>query len=221
MRVRHLVYALLLTFSFAACKGKDSASAEDVDTAVEGVTSKGSVPNTVFPGKSGIIEWKGNLVGEMTATLYFDDYGAKRATYSTTNTTAGRHQLTIHEVEIEADGWIMLYDPDGKTGTRMRRVGTRPLAASVGITEIPEDAPGIEEIEPRTVLGKETRGYAMDSGGRLIRSWTWRRIPMRTEFKRPGGEPTYMEVTRVELDVDIPADRFAVPADVEITDIGT
>lgn len=42
--------------------------------------------------------------GEMTATLHFDDYGAKRAMYSTTNTTAGRHQLTIHEVEIEADG---------------------------------------------------------------------------------------------------------------------
>lgn len=40
----------------------------------------------------------------MTATLHFDDYGAKRAMYSTTNTTAGRHQLTIHEVEIEADG---------------------------------------------------------------------------------------------------------------------
>jgi|SRR5690606_40237037 len=101
----------------------------------------------------------------------------------------------------------------------MRRVGTRPLASSVGITEILEDAAGVEELEPRTVLGKETRGYAMETRGMLVRSWVWQKIPMRTEMVRPGAEPTVMEVTRVELDIAIPAEKFEVPADVVITDV--
>jgi hypothetical protein len=220
MRFPHLGYALLLTIPFIACKGKDSASAEGTDSTIENVASKSSVPNTVFPAKSGIIEWQGNMVGEMTATLYFDDNGAKRATYTTI--TDGRFDLTTRSVEIEADGWIILYDPDEKTGTRMRRVGTRQLASSVGISEIPEgaaDLPGVEELEPRTVLGKETRGYAMETRGMMLRSWIWEKIPMRTEMDRGGKEPTVMEVTRLELGVAIPADKFAIPADIVITEV--
>jgi hypothetical protein len=217
MRFTHLGYALLLTVPLVACNGKDSASAEGTDITADNVAAKSSIPNTVFPAKSGIIEWQGNMVGEMTATLYFDDDGAKRATYTTI--TNRRFDLTTHSVEIEADGWIILYDPDKKTGTRMRRVGTRSLASSIGITEIPEgasDMPGFEELESRTVLGKETRGYAMEARGMMIRSWVWEKIPMRTEMHRGGKEPTIMEVTRVELGVAVPADKFAVPADVVI-----
>lgn len=219
MRFQHLGYALLLAVPLAACKGNDSAPAEATHTVIESSAAADPALNSVFPAKSGIIEWQGNLSGEMTTTLYFDDYGAKRATYTTT--VMGQRRFTAHNVEIEADGWIILYDPDDRTGSRLRRMGTRPLAASAGITEISGDSPEVGRLEPRTILGKEARGYARDDGRRVIRSWVWEKIPMRTEMERPSGEPMVMEVTRVELDVPIPADRFAVPADVVITDLGS
>ncbi len=222
MRSRQLGYALLLTVPFAACKGKDSASAEGTDTTMEVVASKSSDPNTVFPVKSGIIEWKSDMMGDITITLYFDDHGAKRATYTTTKVEIMRTTHTSREVEIEADGWRINYDLDEKTGTRQKLSSLDALTgfgSMAGMPDIPKnvtDIPGVEELESRTYFGKEARGYAMEMMGMKVRAWTWEGIAFRTEMDMGGEEPVVVEVTRLELGVDVPADKFVVPADIVI-----
>lgn len=224
MRFHHLGYALLLTVPFAACKGKDSASAEGAGATMESVASKSSSPTSTYPTRSGIIEWKSNMVGDMTMTLYFDDHGAKRATYTTTSMRIMNTTHTSREVEIAVDGWLIHFDPDEKTGTRQKLSALDALTgfgSMAGMPEIPKnitDIPGIEELEPRTYFGKEAHGYAMEMMGMKVRSWTWEGIAFRTEMDMGGEEPVIMEVARLDLGADVPADRFTVPADVVLTD---
>ncbi len=74
------------------------------------------------------------------------------------------------------------------------------------------------ELENRTVAGKEGKGYSIEQSGMKIRAWVWENIPLRMEMEMGGPEPMVLETTKIETDVAIPDDRFAVPADVKITE---
>lgn len=222
MKIHHLGYALLVALPLAACKGKEAASAETADGTT--VVAKSSEPVVKYPAKSGIIEWKNNMAGEMITTLYFDEAGAKKATYTTTTIEIMRQKHTSRSVEIEVDGWVISYDPDTKTGTRRKAFSVGSLGSVPSMPSIPElpkdvtDMPELEELEPRTYFGKEAHGYAMEAMGMKIKSWVWENIPMRTEMDMGGTEPAIMEVIRLELGTPVPADKFVVPTDVVITD---
>ena len=162
------------------------------------------------------------MMGDITITLYFDDHGAKRADLTTTKVEIMRTTHTSREVEIEADGWRMSYDLDEKTGTRqklsrsMRSPASAPWPACRIFPRTSPTYPGVEELESRTYFGKEARGYAMEMMGMKVRAWTWEGIAFRTEMDMGGEEPVVVEVTRLELGVDVPADKFVVPADIVI-----
>lgn len=227
MKIQHLGYALLLTLPLAACKGKGEAPAEETETAAAAApAAKGSAPAGNYPAKSGIIEWKTDMMGEMTTVVYFDDNGAKQASYTTTRISLFGTNTVTHSVEINADGWTIKYDPDAKTGSRYRSIGgavggmpTFPEAKELSRMKSGEGAVGsLEELPPRTILGKEAKGFAITAMGMKVRGWIWENIPLRTETDMGGKEPMVTEATRLELGVPVPADKFAVPADVVITE---
>lgn len=123
MKLRQMGYALLLTLPLAACKGKGAAPAEDAEIVAAVPASKAASPAGKYPAKSGIIEWKTDLMGDMTSILYFDDDGARQASYTTTKVSLFGTTSITRSVEISADGWKIKYDPDAKTGVRYRMNG--------------------------------------------------------------------------------------------------
>lgn len=224
MRFHHLGCALLLTLPLAACKGRDSAPATHANPATSSASAAPAA--RTFPAKSGIVEWKANLLGETNVVAYIDDYGARRATYTTMKLTILDNTTVKHIVEIEEGGWVTKFNPDSGTGERRRGSGSGMAAMASAMK--PSDVAQLtaedrarykfQELPARTILGKEAKGYAMEMMRMKMRGWSWENIPMRMEADMGGKEPMVMEAIRLELDVPVPADKFAVPANVVITE---
>lgn len=235
MKIQHWNSALALAIVLAGCGGKDAArDADAVDSSAESQSAKAATPTGKYPSKSGIIEWKTDLMGDMTTVVYFDDHGARQASYTTTEIKIFGMTQTTRSVEINADGWTTKYDPDAKTGVRFKTIG----GAAAGVPSFPDagelarmkaelarmekkgeiPVADFEELPARTILGNEATGFAINAMGMKVRGWIWENIPMRTETDMGGKEPMVTEVTRLELGVAVPADKFAVPADVVITE---
>lgn len=221
---------LLLALPLAACKGQGNPpAADDAGTMQEESAASKASPSTPagkYSTKSGVIEWKADLFGETSIVLYFDDYGAKQASYTTTTVSMFGQTSTTNKVEITVDGWTTSFDPDEGTGVRRRGSGsglggmpTLPDAKELAQLKA-EDRKryGFEELPARTIFGKEARGYAMSAMGMKIRGWSWENIPMRLEADMGGKEPMVMEIARLDLGAPVPADKFAVPAGLEITE---
>jgi hypothetical protein len=214
---------------FLASCGQDRAPGGAYDESMSGTAAKGSTaePVKLYPTKTGIIEWKTDVMGDMTTVVYFDDYGAKQASYTTTEIKLFNSVHTSTNVEITVDGWVTKYDPEKQTGYRERLIV--PLGASnfPDIDELRKHAadgyptPDIEELPSRTILGREAQGYSVVTGGMKMRGWVWEKIPLRTEIDMGLKSPMIMEVTRLELGAEVPAEKFEVPADVVITELGT
>lgn len=214
---------------FLASCGQDRAPGAAHDESMAGTAAKGAAaePVKLYPTKTGIIEWKAEAMGDVTTVVYFDDYGAKQASYTITEIKLFNIVSTSTSVEITVDGWVTKYDPEEKTGYR------EPLLVPLGASAFPDIAelrkrkadghstPEIEELPARTILGREAQGYSVVTGGMTMKGWIWETIPLRTEIDMGLKSPMVMEVTRLELGAEVPAEKFEIPADVVITEVGT
>lgn len=66
-----------------------------------------------------------------------------------------RRKHTSRSVEIEADGWVIHYDPDAKTGTRRKAFTIGSLGSLPTMPGMPAnltDKPNLEALEPRTFV---------------------------------------------------------------------
>ena len=192
-----------------ASSGSDAASG---DAAGEGARP--------FKVKSGIIESTLDLMGEQKQMTYFDDYGAKQSVVLTMDIMGTKSE----KVTINADGWAIEYDPATKTGTKMRMMtpagGIAGVPSIDALSESMKERYKFKEIESRTIAGKEAKGFQMEAMGMPVKAWTWEGIPLRAEVEMGKGKPMVTEVKKLEVDVPVPAERFAVPADVKLTEIG-
>jgi hypothetical protein len=91
--------------------------------------------------KSGTIVMTNSMIEGSTTTIYFDDYGARRATLTSMHTTVMGQPINNERWQIVADGAITNYDAVKKTGTR-RKLGDR----------IPPPA-GMSMPDPKTLSG--------------------------------------------------------------------
>jgi hypothetical protein len=179
----------------------------------------GAAPKGPFGVKSGIVESETDMMGKQTQVLYFDDYGTKTATRTTTEVTMFGITNRSVAVSISAGGEQIEYDPEKKTGHSRKAGGS---AASAVPDPAALDAKmraeyKYEEQPDRTYLGKVCKGFAIEvMKGTPMRAWTWKGIPLYTETRVGNGLVT-MKATSLQVDVAVPADKFTVPSDVKIT----
>lgn len=231
MKIHHLSGVLLSVLVLAACKREEPAPeiASQLLPGSESSAASDPTPVRKYAEKSGIIESKSNAFGEITTVVYFDDYGAREATYTTSEIEVMGQKTVTREVEINADGWTIKYDPDARTGERWNMAafngGSVPppnLPSVPGAPQMgPEQMGSMQptELEPRTIAGREAVGMEMEIMGMKTRTWTWSNIAMRTEVYMGGEEPMVTEVTSLRLGEPVPAEKFAVPADVRVTEV--
>ena len=169
---------------------------------------------------AGVIVTRTGGLGETISETYFEDFGRRQAVYTTTKLTMMGHEETSRSVTIHADGWQIEYDPDTREGKRFRTPtftgGSVPAMPDIaGLSEAQLTEMQVEELAPVTVLGRTAPGMGMTVAGMKMRAWMWEGIPLRSEIYM-GEEPMVMEVTKLDLGVSVPADKFVVPADVKL-----
>jgi hypothetical protein len=222
--------AALVALTLAACGGDDAA--QNADASKGAASDAAAVPATaaataadaakVFKVKSGIIESTIEMMGNQKQTLYFDDYGAKQAIVTDVDVMGMKSQ----QVVITADGWKYEYDAGKKEGTKTKQMTPPSLPGGVpdldDITDAMKAQFKMKDIEGRTIAGKDAKGYQIELMADMpMKVWVWEGIPLRTEMKlgKDAPKPMVTEVANLQLDIDVPADRFTVPADVKLTEM--
>lgn len=219
-----IVSAALAAMTLAACGG-ESATTDDTKAVTTGAaeaeaTTAAATESTVpgpFKVKSGIVESTIDMMGEQKQTMYFDDFGRKQ-TLVTAMEIMGQKSESI---TINADGFTITYDPVKKEGTKraMPAGATASMVPNLeSLTADVKERYKLKEIDDRSIAGKDAQGYEMEAMGMPMKVWLWEGVPMRTEVSLGGDKPMISEVTSLQTDVEIPADRFSVPADVKLTE---
>jgi hypothetical protein len=178
--------------------------------------------------ESGIVETVSSRRGISditTVVTYFRDHGARRASYI----SYGGRGEDIDEVEIEIDRVVTTYDPITRRGSRLALLPGDCGGFSLGTGDsIPDfwifpaspesvNAPRtIVEIENRTIAGKVGTGKSVEWSNVRSSWWSWKGIELRFEVEVGGVVQSVREVTRIETDVPIPDQVFAIPVDVHI-----
>ena len=216
---------LAASLAIVACGGDTAGDTAKIDSlGADGATSVAAsndsgASSRPYNVKSGIVESTVDMMSEQAQTIYFDEYGAKQ-TIVTDVEVMGHKSRTI---SITADGWSITYDPAKKEGTRVKipagaaAAGGLPNPAQ--FTDEMKKKYKVVELGSRTIAGKEAVGVSMEVMGTPMKVWTWEGIPLRTEIEMGGKAPMVTEVKNLQVDVDVPADKFVVPADVKITEM--
>jgi hypothetical protein len=179
----------------------------------------------VYDSKSGIITYEINFLGKQTQVLYFDDWGKKEAKYSTTELEMMGMKSKNEEVEINCDGFTTKYDVEKKLGTKMKSIGALGSAKGFpsdfeNLTKEIMDQYKMKDLGKKDILGKQAKGFEMDLMGMKSEVWIWNNVPLYTKvFLTKDSEPMEIKAVKIEMDVPIPAEKFQVPSDVNLTEM--
>jgi hypothetical protein len=182
-------------------------------------SSDGSAVNTTNPKakgkyalKSGIVEYKTKMMGyDVVQTLYFDDYGAKDATQLTMD-MMGTKMITY---TVTKDGFVYNYDPVKKTGTKASALAG---AGSLNFEDLSDKVVkdwNLQKVGKETVIGKECEKFSLDNPSMNIKGfyWVWKGIALKMDADMSTVK-MQMEATSIQENVNIPADKFEIPADI-------
>lgn len=178
-----------------------------------------SVANSKGKGKyalkSAIVEYKTITMGiEGKQILYFDNYGEKEA-YETEMSVFG---FTSRTITIYGDDCSYTVDLVKKTATKS---SSKDNPYNIDFERLAQEAEKewkIQKEGSETLLGRECIKYSITN----IRNssmngffWVWKGIPFKTEMNMIGTKMV-LEAQKIDENVSIPADKFIIPADVEI-----
>jgi hypothetical protein len=209
--------------SNSSSAAEPAASSAASDLAMSAPPASSGVSAHRYQIKSGIVQMTSSATDQMLLTLYFDDYGAKRATVTTTQGRTSRSEA----VAIEANGYHTEYDAVKKTGIRRKAERGAPGDPAPGMlpidvenmSESTKKQLNVHELPPKTIDGKTAAGYEMRTAGLYVRAWVWKGLPLYSEAL-VGATPIVVATKSVQADVAVAADKFEVPRDVKIVDVG-
>jgi len=220
------VLSLLLGLTLVSCvEQKPQTSTEpkkSADSSAQPVpppVAQPAEPVHKYGVRSGIVVYDNSLTNGQEK-LYFDDYGAHEAYYS----APAKSGASARIVTLYFDGWRYQYDVDNKIGEkRQMSMPTGPIVGAIpDVWNKPKEAWSafnVHELEPRTFLGHEAKGYSFDYNG-SNKVWLWEGIPMFLQMKTEGGSgdvPT-LKAASVRTDVELPYYAFVIPNDVRLTE---
>ena len=176
--------------------------------------------NRLYPFKSGVIEYtySGNTTG--TQVLYIDDYGFLQCEITKTETRQFGQTEKKNEVKLSKGLDIYQWDPETKKGTRIHNSLAEELMNDPDFD--PEEfgkrtmeSLGFTKSGEETLDGKRCEVYK----GMGSTIWIWNGLALKTEVKLLGTK-TVWTATSIRLDQGAPADKFKIPSDITIEDLG-
>lgn len=198
----------------SSCNNTDSkkdASANADSTKTSEV--KKEAPKGKYALKSAVVEMKSLVMGmEQKQVLMFDEYGAKEFTEISANLFGQKS----HNININKEGFIYSIDMVKKTGTKMKI----PTDIAINFNDLGGSMAkemNIKKVGSETFLGKSCDKYTIDFKKQQMKGYylVWMGIPFKTELTVMGIK-TLIEVTKIEENAAIAAEKFEVPKGIKI-----
>lgn len=222
--------ALLSLITFISCgdKKEDSGKKEDkenMETTDENTTVE--TDNSSNDGfkkydiKSGIITLETSMeVSGMNmkkkSILYFDDYGIKESQEDFNIDPSGKEVFATRD--FVKDGYRYTCSVEYGSGAKTKAMGYG-TAARFNMDEASTMKDNkFKKLANTTVAGKDCEGFSMETPSGLIEMYGWSGITLKSVLTGGSIKSTTIAV-KVEENVEIPADKFEVPAGVKMTDM--
>ena len=156
-----------------------------------------------------------------TVVNYWDDFGKK----SSTSVSGEMMGQKMNETTIEKDGYSIKFDAESKQGTKAKKDPNFEDISFHEMTPAQMKERGMTEAGTETLLGKECKVYEVDvdkmTGETADQQmkvkgkvWVWNGIPMKMVM----GDLMKMETTKLEVMESVSADKFEVPAGINLTE---
>ncbi len=216
MKALNLLVIISLLFFTFSCKTKGPQTEEQTATEqkTELTVKKGKHKYEI---KSGIVEYKTQTMGtNVVQTLYFDDYGAKEANEIAME-IAG---IKSNTRSITKDDYMYNLDLTTKTGTKTKTFATSD--ADINFSELTDEMVkrmNLQKVGSEDFAGKTCDKYTIDykdlsmKGSFLV----WKGVPLKSEVDLSTIHTT-MEAKNFQENVAVPAEKFEIPADFNITE---
>ena len=208
-----ITLALLSTATLLfSCKSKTS---ETTATPENLAASETSTPKGKYAIKSGIVQYKTEMMGmEVMQTLTFDDYGKKEAT----DVEMEMMGVKIHTVNLTKDGFIYNLDMVKKTGTKSPEVNI--ANASIDFENLSEEMVkemDLKKLGTEEFLGKTCEKMSIDNKKMSMKGTflVYKGIALKSETDMGSMKMTLI-AEKFEENPTIPAAKFEVPADIKI-----
>jgi len=221
-----LSLALILSLSLSACNNSAPETNPDTPSPVSSETSDTKDMSNLkrYGVKSGMVKFTLTGVQSGTKTLYWDDWGMKETEIKDLKTEYAGVSIEQKEVTVLDGDIIYSYDPEKKTGTKIRNTLLATLAENNKNDDLGEiglemlKATGAEKTGNKEVAGKTCDIYETKALGTTSCVWEAVTLEVITTF---AGMET--EVTATEVDTDSPVDAslFELPEDIEWQDMGS
>ncbi|WP_337872251.1 hypothetical protein [Ignavibacterium sp.] len=214
-KIFYLFFAALL-FSIYSCgdSEKDSSGNEQ---------SSGTTDfNKRYGVKSAIVEYTITGSQSGTKTLYFDSWGMRQAEYTNSVLQVGNFSKNINLVNIVKADSNYIIDLERRTGTRTKNPVKKLIAELQNQKSFGEFGEqillkaGAMKVGQEEFLDKDCDIYEIQSTG--TKMWIWKWIPLKTITKL-GGVEINSVAKKIEVNVNVPEEKFTPPDDVTITEV--
>jgi len=201
-----LLASIALLFS---CKSKTSETAATTENPV---VNEAATPKGKYAIKSGIVEYKTQMMGmDMKQTLTFDDYGKKE----TTDVEMEMMGVKIHTVTITKDGFIYTLDLEKKTGTKIS--GKSPDIDFENLSEEMVKDMNLKKEGTEEFLGKTCEKMSIDYTKMKMKGTflVYKGIALKSDTDI-GTMKMKLVGEKFEENPSVPASKFEIPADIKI-----
>ena len=169
----------------------------------------------LYTVKSGIVTMEMDMMGQsIVQEIYFDDYGAKKATVMNFGGQKSRN--------IVVDGATVMVNDDEKTAMKMPMMGQQETVNFSNLDEKTIKKYKVKELGKETVAGKECTKYEvtvfMMGQPQKQTVWVYKGITLKSASSSDFGDMV-QTATKIQENVEVPASMFVLPAGVKVQEM--
>ncbi len=216
MNVIMLLSALILMVLSSCNTDSSKPEVEEMDSTQADISV---VPDSALFGlKSGVIEMESEAMDmKQFVVMYFDSWG---------HLLMNEIQMEVmgqksHIMTIIKDGWSYQIDMIQRTGMKFRiDTSSYEQINYLQMTDEMMKENHMEYIGETEVLGRKCREYKIDmkKENMQMKVAIWKGITMKSEGNMMGIK-TSVTVTDIQENVEIPKEKFEIPADIKFSEI--
>lgn len=217
-----LIIAVLILLAATSCQKQ---AGDPAGTTSSPASSQPANETSGYPKRylveSGIVEYEMSGMQKGTETVYFDRWGWREAKYTNSELSIAGISRKENKLTIMEGEWIYNIDLASRTGSKIKNPMLQQFieaAKGRSLTEVGEEMMrrmGGEKSGSDTVAGQPCDVWVVKQMG--SRSCVWNGVTLRTEVTMGGMQMT-SGATRFQANAAIPADKFAIPDNIKITE---
>jgi len=189
-------------------------------------SSSGTSSQTRYEVKSGEVSYRLDGMQQGYETLYFDQWGAREARYTKVTLRLGTGmERKIDRFILTDKEWVYTIDFLEKTGTKTRNPAYDKKQADTNL-----DVRDLSRINTQKLYKLGGRKVGQDQVADLpcevwevkrlaAKFWIWKQVVLKRQPKIKTERTIIREAVRVSTGNPIPADKFALPKDIQIQDL--